>query len=482
MAVTDLTGRWLEVNEAFCRLLGYSHAELERASYREVTHHDDAADAARFIARAVDGSVDSEERDKRYVRKDGSVVWAHVRTEVIRDTDSQPLFFVTHADDATQRRATQHLFQDSERTLRAFIDNTPAMISVKGRDHRYKLVNREFEEHFGLQGAWILGRTDADILPPSKLALARAQDTSVLNDGNHTQEEEIVEVRGRDRLLLRTRFPLKDESGEIQGVCTASTDITDRRLEEVAKRERLQCSELIYSALAQDRLVLYAQPIVSLTSPQPNTVELLVRMRKSRESAELSLPGTFLPAAERFDLITAIDEWVIDRAVAVAAGGRRVTVNISARTISDPRQVDRIEASVSSSGASPGNLVFEVTETAVADNLDAAHGFAVRMRDLGCAIALDDFGVGHGSFTYLRHLPINYLKIDIQFVCNLMASPDDRQIVEAIIGVAHQFQIETIAEGIEDQATLDQLRLLGADYGQGFWIGRPEPLAGRLTV
>ena len=121
--------------------------------------------------------------------------------------------------------------------------------------------------------------------------------------------------------------------------------------------------------------------------------------------------------------------------------------------------------------------MFEITETAVADNLDAARTFATRLRKLGCAVALDDFGVGHGSFTYLRQLPVDYLKIDIQFVRNLLSDDEDRQVVEAIVGVARQFKIETIAEGVEDQATLEELRRMGVDYAQGFWIGRPLPLA-----
>jgi EAL domain-containing protein (putative c-di-GMP-specific phosphodiesterase class I) len=233
---------------------------------------------------------------------------------------------------------------------------------------------------------------------------------------------------------------------------------------------------LIYSALAQDRLVLHGQPIVALASEQPQMHELLLRARNPRGSQELLAPGTFLPAAERFDLITPIDEWVVNRAVELAVSGRRVTVNVSAKTISDSRQVERIRAAVLASGAPAENLVFEVTETAVADNLSAAHDFAVQMRDLGSAIALDDFGVGHGSFTYLRRLPIDYLKIDMQFVRNLMASRGDLQVVQAIIGVARQFRIQTIAEGVEDEATLDELRRLGVDYGQGYWLGRPAPL------
>jgi EAL domain-containing protein (putative c-di-GMP-specific phosphodiesterase class I) len=299
----------------------------------------------------------------------------------------------------------------------------------------------------------------------------------VLDEGTTTHEEETVERDGQQRVMLRTRFALRDEDGEIHGVCTASTDITERRSAERVTRERLQCSELIYSALAQERFVLHGQPIVHLASSQPKKLELLIRMRKTSGGAELLAPGRFLPGAERFDLITLIDEWVIDRAVTLAATGLHVAVNVSAKTISDSRQLDRIEAALSASGAPAENLVFEITETAVSDNLDAAHLFAVRMRKLGCAIALDDFGVGHGSFTYLRHLPVDFLKIDMQFVRDLLSDEEDRQVVLAITGVAKQFGIETIAEGVEDQATLDELRRLGIDYGQGYWIGRPAPLS-----
>jgi PAS domain S-box-containing protein len=476
MTVSDLDRRWLEVNDAYCRMLGYSRAELLKNSWRDVTHPDDQAEDETFIAGAIDGGIETLERDKRYVRRDGTVIWAHVRVELVRDRDGSPVFFVSHTTDATQRRATQHLLSDSERTLRAVIDNTPAMISVKDRDYRYKLVNREFEQHFGVDSSWIVGRSDADVLAPSTLEAVHARDLAVLNDGVRTQEEEMVEIGGRDRRMLLTRFPLRDEDGEIHGVCTASTDITARRLEERDKQERVKWTELIYSALAHDRLVLYGQPIVPLVPQQPQMHELLIRARSPDGRDELLAPATFLPGAERFDLIAPIDEWVVKRAVELAAAGRRVTVNVSAKTISDTRRVQRIEAAVIAGGAPAANLVFEVTETAVAGNLDAAHKFAVQMRGLGSAIALDDFGVGHGSFTYLRHLPVDYLKIDMQFVRNLMASRDDLQVVQAIIGVARQFRIQTIAEGVEDEATLDELRRLGVDYGQGHWLGSPAPL------
>ena len=303
----------------------------------------------------------------------------------------------------------------------------------------------------------------------------------MLDGAPPSQEEETISLDGKEHVFLRTRFPLLDEHGEIHAVCIASTDITERRLEELARRERLQCSEQIYSALAQDRFVLYGQPIVALDTMLPARVELLLRMRTTRGGETLLQPRDFLPAAERFDLIQAVDEWVIDQALELAAAGHRVTVNVSAKTISDSRQVDRIEEAMVASGVAAENLVFEITETAVADNLEAARAFVTRLRQRGCAIALDDFGVGHGTFTYLRHLAIDFLKIDMEFIRDLLSDDESRQVVLAIVGVARQFKLETIAEGVEDQATLDELRRIGVDHAQGFWIGRPAPLSQVLS-
>ena len=476
MSVVGLDGRWLRINDAYCRILGYQPEDLAGAGFCDFTHPDDVAEDRAFMAAAIAGGPDSHEREKRYVRKDGSILWARVRAEVIRDDAGNALYFVSHLQDVSERRSAEEKLRESERRLHSVIDNTPSLISVKGRDYRYQLVNREFERFFGVSSDWIVGRSDESVLPASALDAIHAADRLVLG-GQTIQEEETVLREGQERVFLTTRFPLLDDSGEIHAVCVSSTDVTDRRQEERVKHDRLQCAGLIYSALAQNRFVLHGQPIVNLSAMQPTKVELLIRMLKDRGGEELAAPAAFLPAAERFGMVHLIDEWVLDRAIELAAVGHRLAVNVSAKTVSDPRQIDRIEQAIVASGAPPQNLMFEITETAVADNLDAARTFAKRLRELGCAFALDDFGVGHGSFTYLRQLHVDYLKIDIQFVRNLLRNEEDRLVVQAIVGVARQFDIETIAEGVEDQATMDELRRMGVDYAQGFWIGRPVPLS-----
>jgi PAS domain S-box-containing protein len=481
ISVFALDGRWLRINDAYSGLLGYGPTELLGASYPDVIHPDDVGEDRAFVNDALAGRRDVSQREKRYVRKDGSILWAFTRVELIRDRAGSPQYFVSHVQDLSGRRATLGLLHGSERTLRLVIDNSPALICVIGDDHRYRLVNRAFERAFGVTGDGIVGRCDTDILPPSTISAERAQNRLVLDGGHVEHDEQMVTSDGRECVRLVTRFGLRDDDGVIDAVCIVSTDVTERRVEERITRERLQCSESIYSALAQGRLVLHGQPIVSLDTFRPVATELLIRMRQSLGASELLLPSAFLPAAERFDVIGVVDEWVANHAIKLAAAGHRVSANLSAKTVSESARSDSIRAAVIANDGAAENLIFEITETAVAENLDAARRFAIRMRELGCAIALDDFGVGHGTFTYLRQLPIDYLKIDREFVSDLLADEESRQVVEAIVGVAHQFEVQTIAEGVEDQATAEELRRIGVDHVQGFWTGRPAPLPERWT-
>jgi PAS domain S-box-containing protein len=477
IAVSDLDGRWVRTNSWCRQMLGYDDAELVGPESCDLTHAGDALLDEEFVSAALAGKRTSIDRDKRYLRSDGTMLWTRALTQLIRDDAGQPLYFVTFLQDLSERRHAEELLHDSERTLRAVIDNTPATISVKDRDQRYTLVNREFEQKHHTSSSRILGRADADFLPDEEIEDVHARDREVLETGNSSQQEKTAIRNGAEQVLLVTRFPLRDQAGVIHGVCTASTDVTDQRRAERFKRERLECSELIYSAMAEHRLVLHGQPIVSLSSMKSVKAELLIRMRAPQVSSDLLPPAMFLPAAERFGLISVIDDWVVDRAIDLASAGHHISVNLSAKSVSDPCQVDRIEARVAAIQGAARNLTFEITETAIAEDLDAARSFSMRMRTLGCSLSLDDFGVGHGSFTYLRHLPVDYLKIDAQFVRDLLTDDEDRQVVQAIIGVAQRFKIKTVAEGVEDMATLVELRALGADYVQGYLTGRPMPLA-----
>jgi diguanylate cyclase (GGDEF)-like protein/PAS domain S-box-containing protein len=230
----------------------------------------------------------------------------------------------------------------------------------------------------------------------------------------------------------------------------------------------------IREALDQGRFVLHSQPIVELASGSVAQEELLLRMVDS--AGELIPPLAFLPTAEKCGLITEIDQWVITQATKIAAGGPTVAVNLSATSVGDPGVLDLIERELHYHGTDPGKLVFELTETALMQNLDRARLFAERLVALGCRFALDDFGTGYASFTYLKRLPVQYLKIDIEFVRELSHNLHDVSVVRAIVGLAGDFGQRTIAEGVEDEQTAEALRALNVSFGQGYHYGRPSPI------
>jgi len=143
--------------------------EMTSKTFRELTHPDDVIEYDEFIAAVAAGTTSSLERDRRYLHRDGSIVWVHVRAEVIRDPAGVPLYAVSHLQDITDHKRSEQQLRDSERRLRSLIDHTPSLVYVKGRDYRYQLVNSEFERVFGVRGDWIIGRRDEDILPASAI-------------------------------------------------------------------------------------------------------------------------------------------------------------------------------------------------------------------------------------------------------------------------------------------------------------------------
>jgi EAL domain-containing protein (putative c-di-GMP-specific phosphodiesterase class I) len=207
--------------------------------------------------------------------------------------------------------------------------------------------------------------------------------------------------------------------------------------------------------------------------------ELLIRMID--EDGSPIAPGLFLPVAEEFGLIREIDRWVVGQAAALAAEGHPLEINLSAESLGDPDLYAVVERELTASGADPSLIVFELTETALLRDEDAARSFIERAERLGCKLALDDFGTGYGGFTYLKRLPVDYLKIDIEFVRDLAQSRSSEHVVRAVVSLARGFGQKTIAEGVEDAETLDLLGKLGVDYAQGFGIGRPAPVAQVLS-
>jgi diguanylate cyclase (GGDEF)-like protein/PAS domain S-box-containing protein len=273
----------------------------------------------------------------------------------------------------------------------------------------------------------------------------------------------MAKEKGRNRVQIRE---------------TADTELLER-LNEMRWVQRIR------DALEEDRFCLYAQQIVPLQAggADGTHVELLVRLRD--EKGQLVAPQRFIPAAERYGLMPLIDRWVVERAFATLAGLCRqaapvgiCAINLSGSSFGDAGFVDFVHGRLAVHGIAPQSICFEITETSAIADLSAAASFIAALRGLGCRFALDDFGSGMSSFSYLKHLPVDYLKIDGGFVKDMLTNRSDRAMVEMIHHVAQVMGKATIAEFVESSEIADALRDIGIGYAQGFAVARPVPFDG----
>ncbi|MEO6228456.1 MAG: EAL domain-containing protein, partial [Thermomonas sp.] len=239
----------------------------------------------------------------------------------------------------------------------------------------------------------------------------------------------------------------------------------------------------IPAALAEGRFALYAQWIVPVEPDEagPRHCELLLRMLD--EDGELVPPMAFIPAAERYGLMPAIDRWVVEHAFAAMARARdggntdlQFSINLSGASLNDSGFLTFVEQQFAVAGIPFDTICFEITETAAIANLERARELIDRLRSLGCQFSLDDFGTGLSSFSYLKNLRVDYLKIDGSFIRNVASDSVDRAMVDAINRVGHELDLCTIAEFVENDGILAVLRSMGVDYAQGYGIAVPTPL------
>ena len=252
---------------------------------------------------------------------------------------------------------------------------------------------------------------------------------------------------------------------------------SDQRL--ARRLGEMQWVSRLNEAFEQQYFRLYTQPIVGLGEHGANHLEVLIRIQPAK--GDLILPGAFIPAAERYDLMNAIDRWVI-RAVCRHAGESasapvEYSINLSGTSLADESLHDYIVAQFREFNVAPQHICFEITETAVIANLIKAQEFMGKLKALGCRFSLDDFGSGLSSFAYLKALPVDFLKIDGVFIRDIATNSINRAMVKAINEVGHVMGLRTVAEYVEDDATLDVVRDLGVDYAQGYAVGPLRPLA-----
>ena len=288
--------------------------------------------------------------------------------------------------------------------------------------------------------------------------------------------------------IKRTSANLSEVLSAADLACIAAKDSGRNRIhiadtqdkEFVQRKGEMRWLPRLQDALKNGCFKLYFQKIAACTSEsqQIKHIELLLRLQ---EKDQIIPPGAFIPAAERYNLMPQLDYWVIRHVFAYiqqqpADDNISYAINLSGASVSDPALVKYIFNQRDSFEISPEKICFEITETAAIANLSNASHLIKTLKTEGFSFALDDFGSGLSSFAYLKNLPVDYLKIDGMFVKDIVNDPLDYTMVKSINEIGHSIGIKTIAEYVENAEILEQLKTIGVDYAQGFYIHKPEPV------
>ncbi|HYF95196.1 MAG TPA: EAL domain-containing protein [Symbiobacteriaceae bacterium] len=528
MGLTNMQGVMLQVNQALCNMLGYSAEEICTLGIAGLTYPDDLK-----VAVPIDLVHDSGrlyQVEKRYLHKDGHIVWGLLSISLISDSAGRPVYFISHIQDITERKSYERQLMHlasydpltdlfNRRRFQAELEQQMQQVArLGGRGalmfidlDQFKYINDtlghaagdEFlrsvanilrhQVRRGHDTAARLGGDEFAVIMPgvgvaeastmaNRVLASLRQHVQVLSGQSVTTTASIGIALYPDHgvtaedLLARADFAMyqaKERGRNRVYVFCPGSDAIGRA------EKKLLWEQRIREALETDRMTLFCQPIWDLREDRISHYELLLRMRGTE--GEVIPPGEFLPVAERFGLIQPIDRWVVRQAIRIiadeAAQSRRVEleINLSGLAFSDNELLPLIRSELAETGIDPSCLILEITETTAISDLEQAHQFIATLRDLGCRFAIDDFGSGFASFAYLKHLQVDYLKIDGSFIENLVRDPVDQHLVKGMVEVARGLGKRTIAEFVGDAETMQMLREIGVDFAQGYYIGRPMP-------
>ncbi|MEJ2059132.1 MAG: EAL domain-containing protein [Gammaproteobacteria bacterium] len=543
---TDEQGRVQYMNPAAVRLLGWGVLEALGRPLEEIArlHRENSdiviPDPVQECLRT--GNVVTVSRHAVLVRHNDTEIAIEANAAPMRNQEGEIIGAVAVFQDVSHaRRLTRQLTYQASHDLVTGLYNRrkfeelldSALVSAQEEDHhhalcyldldQFKLVNDTCGHQAGdelLKQLSILLRES--LREGDVLARLGGDEFGVLLENCPLQEA--VQVADKLRQAIRdTRFVWEGKGFEIGvsvGVvpitalsdnlaslmsaadvaCYAAKDSGRNRVhvyeatdELLARRQgEMQWVSRISNALKDNRLQLYRQPIRPLSheaDEEGEHWEILLRMID--EDGRTILPHAFLPAAERYDLMPAIDRWVVHSTFEALKAGcchgqptrrRVVTINLSGASLNDEGLYHYIRSAGEEFGIDFGEICFEVTETVAISNLVKARQLMQELRALGCRFALDDFGSGLSSFGYLKNLPVDYLKIDGAFVKDMLSDPVDREMVAAVTRLGHVMRIRTIAEWVEDEAVIPLLQELGVDYAQGYALGQPRRMTDPVEV
>ena len=521
-------------NQAFAGLLGYAPEALLGMALREVSHPDDGEVGLHQYQDLIAGKLDRYQIEKRYLHHDGHPIWVLCHVSAVRDATSSYQYAIGQIQDITEAHqlSKELSYQATHDSLTGLVNRREFEARIEyalegtwrnGKEHaicyldldQFKVINDTCGHVAGDE----LLRQVANVLRVK----VRASDTIARLGGDEfgllmencplAQSQRVAEsfraaIEDFQFVWDDKRFrvgvsiglvPINGESASVTEVlqqadtaCYAAKDLGRNRVhiylrddEALTKRHgEMQWVTKIQAALESDQFRLYVQPIVPVVGARNRYehYEVLIRMIDDR-GVEVP-PGAFLPAAERYNLAPQVDRWVVSHLLEWAAQNPHefarfdmCSVNLSGLTLVDESFLGYVINQLRAARVPSSKICFEITETAVISNLSQATRFISTLKALGCFFALDDFGSGLSSFAYLKHLPVDYLKIDGMFVRDIHTDPLDRALVRSINDVGKVMGKRTIAEFVENDEIMRVLAEVGVDYAQGYGVGKPFPLA-----
>ncbi|GAB6181834.1 hypothetical protein JCM14036_31530 [Desulfotomaculum defluvii] len=518
IVMTDTQGKVINSNPALQQMLGYSAEELINKSYKDITHADDLEACINLYQQILTGKCDSSEMIKRYIHKNGKIIWVRLVVSTIRNK-----FYLSMVEDITEHKMFEkqmeylathdYLTKIPNRYLLEKRLKTAIEKSKDGREvalllldvDNFTLVN-DVLGHAGGDELLIslvstlqchLGQDDfiARLSGDEFALLLEGVDIKQVNEKAEKirmsiEQEEICIVKQRVCYYLTVSIGVVVVDGtlDIKELLTHA-DIALRMAKERGKNRVVLISnnetevanisrttelvDIIRTGIRENRFILYFQPVLNNDEQQIVHHEVLLRLKDTQ--GQLLSPGEFIPIAEKFGLMPQIDRLVVESTIKILKSHPelKLFVNLSGVSLGDKKLLQTIEGEIFVSGINASHLGFEITETvAVKDFVQAGH-WINRLRELGCPFALDDFGIGFSSFNYLRELPVDYIKIDGSYVRNIDQDPTQLAFVQAIQTVAKSLGKKTVAEFVENEQIINELKKLGVNYSQGYYIGKP---------
>jgi diguanylate cyclase (GGDEF)-like protein/PAS domain S-box-containing protein len=529
IALVSPNGNWLKINQALCKILGYSEEEFLETDFQSMLHADDLGNMLIKIHELLAGKSPACQMEQRYLHKNGNIVWISWSASTAKDAKSDQPNLIFQIKDITDKKLAEEKLQYEathdaltglpnrsffmfrlSQALEKALDNPSYRVSILFIDlDRFKVINDSLGHLIGDQLLIDISERLRDCLRPTDLVARLGGDEfTILVEGKY-EEKEVIRIA--ERIQEKFRIPFNLSGNEIYSSASigilnrnenylkpedmmrdADTamyqakragksrhEIFDQEMHEAVK-ESLQIETDLRKAIEKEEFFVYYQPIYSLITGKIEGFEALARWDHAT-LGEIA-PTRFIPLAEELGLIDSLGEFILQKSCREMQTLRNLlprltslmlSVNLSCKQFADPNLVSRIKTILDKTGFPPHKLKLEITESVFFEHQQRSVEMLNTLRDLGIEINIDDFGTGYSNLNYLRQLPISTLKIDRSFISPIEPDGSNTEIVRTIVMLARNLGLKVIAEGVETEVQLEELKRLNCEGAQGFLFAEP---------